>query len=102
MIQIFFIIVHHLGLVIDVNINRIMIYRYHLVILFKSIILTNYTGGTCYRFLNGCNHGLWPLCLDWREICDGKIDCLNGEDQEWCDQLEVNKYRCHYVFHYHF
>ncbi len=47
----------------------------------------NYTGGTCYRFLNGCNHG---LCLDWCEICDGKIDCLNGEDEEWCNQLEVN------------
>jgi hypothetical protein len=64
-------------------------------------ILTNYTGGTCYRFLTDCDRGLWPLCLDWREICDGKIDCFNGEDEEWCNQLEMNgcnnnEYRCHY------
>jgi hypothetical protein len=67
----------------------------------KDIILRNYTGGTCYQFLSNCNRGSWPLCLDWREICDGKFDCLNGEDEEWCDQLEVNEcnkdeYRCHY------
>jgi hypothetical protein len=57
--------------------------------------------GTCYRFLTSCNYGLWPLCFDWREICDGKIDCMNGEDEQWCDQLEMtqctdNEYRCHY------
>jgi hypothetical protein len=66
------------------------------------LILSNVTSGTCYPFLTGCNRGLlWPLCLDWREICDGKIDCLNGEDEKWCDQLEIskcnsNEYRCHY------
>jgi hypothetical protein len=32
---------------------------------------------------------MWPLCLDWREICDGKNDCSNGEDEELCDQLEM-------------
>ncbi|CAF4446983.1 unnamed protein product, partial [Rotaria magnacalcarata] len=39
------------------------------------------TSGTCYRFVANCNRELWPLCLDWREICDGKIDCRNGEDE---------------------
>ncbi|CAF3631381.1 unnamed protein product [Adineta steineri] len=61
----------------------------------------NYTNGTCYRFLTGCNRGAWPMCFDWREICDGKIDCINGEDEQWCGQLEMtkctdNEYRCHY------
>jgi hypothetical protein len=65
----------------------------------KTIL--NVSSGSCYRFLNDCNRGLWPLCLDWREICDGKIDCLNGEDEKFCDQLEMsqcndNEYRCHY------
>jgi hypothetical protein len=64
-------------------------------------INSNRTNGTCYQFLTGCKRGLWPLCLDWREICNGKIDCINGEDEEWCDQLDMNicdsnEYRCHY------
>jgi hypothetical protein len=63
--------------------------------------ISNVIGGTYYRFLTGCNNELWPLCLDWREICDRKIDCINGEDEQWCDQLEMticpqNEYRCHY------
>jgi hypothetical protein len=38
-------------------------------------------------------------CLDWREICDGKQDCLDGADEKNCWQLEMNqcddnKYRC--------
>ncbi len=45
-------------------------------------ILTNYTGGTWYHFLNGCDCGPWPLWLDWLAICDGKIDCSNGEDEQ--------------------
>ncbi|CAF1125379.1 unnamed protein product [Adineta steineri] len=62
---------------------------------FSSII------GTCYRFLTGCNRGLSSLCLDWREICDGNYDCINGEDEEFCYLLEINEcshneYRCHY------
>ena len=32
------------------------------------------------------------VCLDWREICDGKIDCINtGHDEEECWQLEINE-----------
>jgi hypothetical protein len=39
-------------------------------------------------------------CLDWSEICDGKVDCLNdGIDEQHCWQLEINQckddeYRC--------
>ncbi|CAF1178378.1 unnamed protein product [Adineta steineri] len=56
---------------------------------------------TYYGLLTSCNRGSWPLCLDWREICDGKFDCINGEDEYMCDQLEMtecnsNEYRCHY------
>ncbi|CAF1048431.1 unnamed protein product, partial [Didymodactylos carnosus] len=40
------------------------------------------------------------LCLDWRQICNGIIDCQNGEDEENCLELEQNicnketEYRC--------
>ncbi|CAF1074452.1 unnamed protein product [Adineta steineri] len=66
----------------------------------RSGILGNITSGTCYRFLKDCDRGPWPLCLDWREICDGKSDCFNGEDEQMCEELEVNQcaedeYRCH-------
>jgi hypothetical protein len=50
---------------------------------------------TCYKHLN-CS----SLCLDWSEICDGKMNCLNGgQDEEHCWQLEINEcndneYRC--------
>ena len=55
----------------------------------------------CYPFLPTCYRGPTPICLDWREICDGKYDCINGEDEQLCEQLEFNKcndaeYRCHY------
>jgi hypothetical protein len=56
-----------------------------------SSVFHNVTTGTCYRFLTGCDHAPWPLCLDWREICDGKYDCMNGEDEQWCNQLEITK-----------
>ncbi|CAF4150537.1 unnamed protein product, partial [Adineta steineri] len=55
---------------------------------------------TCYTHLN-CTRGYSPACLDWSEICDGKVDCLNGPvDEEHCWQLEMNQcqnneYRCH-------
>ncbi|CAF3838083.1 unnamed protein product [Adineta steineri] len=55
---------------------------------------------TCYILLE-CNRGGPDLCLDWREICDGRIDCLNdGVDEASCFQLEINEcnineYRCH-------
>ena len=54
---------------------------------------------TCYKHLK-CDRGPDPLCLDWSEICDGKIDCSNGGiDEEHCWKLEVNEcgedeYRC--------
>ncbi|CAF1456727.1 unnamed protein product [Adineta steineri] len=44
----------------------------------------------------------YPLCLDWREVCDGKMHCLNrAPDEENCFELELNEcpnpdeYRCH-------
>jgi hypothetical protein len=57
------------------------------------------TNGTCYIHLK-CNRGPWPMCLDWREICDRKCDCLNDcIDEENCFKLETNEceenqYRC--------
>ncbi|CAF4907208.1 unnamed protein product [Rotaria sp. Silwood1] len=54
---------------------------------------------TCYIHLK-CNRGTTSACLDWSEICDGKIDCLNGgHDEEYCWQLKINEcnkneYRC--------
>ncbi|CAF4238506.1 unnamed protein product [Rotaria sp. Silwood2] len=54
---------------------------------------------TCYKILQ-CNRGPDPLCLDWSEICNGKIDCTDGgQDEELCWQLEINEcqeneYRC--------
>ena len=32
-----------------------------------------------------------PLCLDWREICDGIQRCEFGFDEENCDKLEFNE-----------
>ncbi|CAF2543175.1 unnamed protein product [Rotaria sp. Silwood2] len=56
---------------------------------------------TCYRFLADCNLAPWSLCLDWRQVCNGKVDCMNAEDEQWCETLEMTKcaddeYRCHY------
>jgi hypothetical protein len=54
---------------------------------------------SCYVHLE-CNRGPSPLCLDWREICDGKVDCLDGgEDEKHCYELETsqcaeNEYQC--------
>ncbi|CAF1401374.1 unnamed protein product [Rotaria sp. Silwood1] len=67
----------------------------------RSEININITDETCHRFIDNCNHDVWPLCLDWREICDGKADCTNAEDEQWCEQLEMTKcaddeYRYHY------
>ncbi|CAF4650916.1 unnamed protein product [Rotaria socialis] len=55
------------------------------------------TTGTCYRELQ-CEGSV--VCLDWREVCDGYVQCPNGEDEEHCHQLEINEcdalteYRC--------
>jgi len=57
---------------------------------------------SCYPFLSECNRGPVPMCLDWREICDGKIDCIgenSGIDERYCEQMEMtdcneNEFRC--------
>ncbi|CAF1414436.1 unnamed protein product [Adineta steineri] len=51
----------------------------------------------CYNTVFECDYGL--LCLDWRNICDGEQQCMNGTDEENCDLLEFNEceddeYRC--------
>ena len=54
---------------------------------------------TCYIHLQ-CNRGPPPACLQWTDICNGRIDCLDGGfDEEHCWQLEINEceddeYRC--------
>lgn len=41
--------------------------------------------GSPYSFSSG-------VCLDWREVCDGKVDCLDhGLDERDCWQLELNE-----------
>ncbi|CAF4951766.1 unnamed protein product [Rotaria sp. Silwood1] len=67
----------------------------------RSNVMLNISVTTCYRFLPDCHRGPWSLCLDWRQICNGKVDCMNGEDEQWCEKLEMNtcaddEYRCHY------
>ncbi|CAF2261159.1 unnamed protein product [Rotaria magnacalcarata] len=53
----------------------------------------------CYVHLK-CDRG-GPLCLDWREVCDGRVDCLDGGlDEAFCFDVEINEcseteYRCH-------
>ncbi|CAF1423463.1 unnamed protein product, partial [Adineta steineri] len=42
----------------------------------------------CYQTLS-CESS--PLCLDWREICNGAQRCSNGIDEENCDKLEFNE-----------
>ena len=54
---------------------------------------------SCYVDLKCYRRWMEP-CLDWREICDGRQDCLYGEDEKDCWKLEANQcdeneYRCH-------
>jgi hypothetical protein len=62
--------------------------------------LINITNLTCYVHLE-CNRGPAPICLDWREICNGQIDCIgSGIDEMNCFELETNEcesneYQCH-------
>ncbi|CAF4097641.1 unnamed protein product [Rotaria sp. Silwood2] len=53
----------------------------------------------CYTHLE-CNRGPFPACLDWKEICDGQIDCMDNKiDEEHCLDIEIhvcndNEFRC--------
>ena len=66
-----------------------------------SIYQVNYNPSTltCYTHLQ-CDRGSASACLDWSEICDGQVHCLDGgRDEEHCWQLEVieceeNEYQC--------
>jgi hypothetical protein len=50
----------------------------------RSKLCKSMENNTCYPFLPDCYRGPSPICLDWREICDGKFDCMNGEDEQLC------------------
>jgi hypothetical protein len=42
------------------------------------------TNLSCYIHLK-CNRGPLSSCLDWGEICNGQIDCIDGGlDEEHC------------------
>lgn len=62
--------------------------------------VTDITNLTCYLHL-ACNRGPAPICLDWREICNGQIDCRgSGVDEMNCFELEItecesDEYQCH-------
>ena len=72
----------------------------------RAVFAPEYQKISCYIHLQ-CDRaggrGLIPdACLDWREICDGKVDCIDGgHDEEHCWLLEFNEcdneteYRCH-------
>ncbi|CAF4081076.1 unnamed protein product, partial [Adineta steineri] len=68
--------------------------------LFKMTLTNNMFRQTCYILLE-CDRGDPSMCLDWREICNGRIDCLNdGIDEIGCFNVELNEcneneYRCH-------
>ena len=57
------------------------------------------TSLTCYVDLE-CDRGSNLICLDWTEICDGYVDCINEQiDEKFCWKLEINEcqqdeYRC--------
>ncbi|CAF3796622.1 unnamed protein product, partial [Rotaria sordida] len=54
---------------------------------------------TCYTHIK-CYRGSSLICLDWREICNGHIDCIDeGNDENQCFELKINQcdeneYRC--------
>jgi hypothetical protein len=72
---------------------------YDIIYHFYKTFEYNPTNLTCYEHLQ-CNRRPLPACLDWTEICNGQIDCLDdGLDEEHCWLLEINlckddEYRC--------
>ncbi|CAF1343097.1 unnamed protein product [Adineta steineri] len=54
----------------------------------------------CYVLLE-CHRNGQSWCLDWREVCNGIVDCFDDAvDEEYCSDMEINKcekneYRCH-------
>ncbi|CAF1220896.1 unnamed protein product [Rotaria magnacalcarata] len=61
----------------------------------------NSTNVTCYQGLIAQECDKTIICLDWRQICDGVLDCANGADERECLSLESNEcidsandYRC--------
>ncbi|CAF1160701.1 unnamed protein product [Rotaria sordida] len=66
----------------------------------KSHMTDAITHRTCYILLE-CDRSGASMCLDWREICDGRLDSFNdGIDESQCFELEINEcneneYRCH-------
>jgi hypothetical protein len=52
----------------------------------------NFHVGSMYPYLKNCIRGPSPMCLDWREICNGIADCVYGEDEELCYLLETSEY----------
>ena len=70
------------------------------------LIQTSLSTVSCYTYLQcdrvGDQGESGNACLDWREICDGKVDCIDGgHDEDLCWHLEINEcddkteYRCH-------
>ncbi|CAF4174171.1 unnamed protein product, partial [Adineta steineri] len=54
----------------------------------------------CYILLE-CHRNGQSWCLDWREVCNGIVDCFDeAVDEEYCFDMEINEcekneYRCH-------
>ncbi|CAF1280403.1 unnamed protein product [Adineta steineri] len=42
---------------------------------------------TCLVDMIKCNTGL--LCLEWRQVCDGIVQCENGADEVGCHDFEL-------------
>jgi hypothetical protein len=69
------------------------------IITSDSTVFTSVIDLSCYVHLK-CDRGK-GVCLDWREICNGQIDCIGDDaDEENCFELEINEcaedeYRCH-------
>jgi hypothetical protein len=54
---------------------------------------------SCFNLMKNCTT-FSGLCLDWRQVCDGIIDCINEEDEKQCIEMELSEcevdkeYRC--------